>query len=121
MVAVQHLDRLLEPFERAHLGIVARQDARRREQLDEQLRHRRQQAIHALRQRLHDQVVAVAIDDERRQQIGFAVHQPVGGRVELQRCRGTGSPVSSRARSSDVVDRLPRRASASGSGSATDR
>ena len=42
----------------------------------------RQQPVHALRQRLHDQVVAVAIDDQRRQQVGFAVDQPVGGRVD---------------------------------------
>jgi hypothetical protein len=30
-------------------------------------------------------VVAVAIDDERRQQVGFAVHEAVGRRVDRQR------------------------------------
>ena len=43
------------------------------------------QAIHALRQRLHDQVIAVAIDDQRREQVGLAVHQAVGRGVERQR------------------------------------
>ena len=42
----------------------------------------RQQRSIPLRQRLHDQVVAVAIDDERRQEIGFAVHQPVRRRID---------------------------------------
>ena len=56
------------------------------------------QAIHALRQRLHHQVVAIAIDDQRRQQVGFAVNQPVGGGVDLERCRESGSRVSSRSR-----------------------
>ena len=55
----------------------------------------------ALRQRLHDQVVAVAIDDQRRQQIGFAVHQPVGGRVDVRATRGSAiAALEPRARSS---------------------
>ena len=58
---------------------------------------RRQQPIHALRQRLHDEVVAVAIDDQRRQQVGFAVDQPVRGRVDRRATRGTRSPPRSAA------------------------
>ena len=46
---------------------------------------RRQQPVHALRQRLHDEVVAVPIDDERRQQVGLAVHEAVRRRVDRQR------------------------------------
>ena len=82
--ASQILDRLLESFERAHLGIVAREDAGRREQLPQQRGDRRQQPIHALRQRLHDQVVAVPIDHERRQQIRLAVDESIRRRIELQ-------------------------------------
>ena len=58
----------------------------------------RQQAIHALRQRLHDEVVAVTIDDERREQIGFAVNQAVRRRVDGERLRGTRCADSMRRR-----------------------
>ena len=37
------------------------------------------------RQRLQHQHIVVAIDDERGKQVGFAVHQPVGGGVEAER------------------------------------
>ena len=60
-------DRLLETFEHADLGIVAGEDAGRREQFLQQGRDRWLQPIHALRERLHDEVVAVPIDDERGQ------------------------------------------------------
>ncbi len=47
----------------------------------------------ALRQRLHDEVVAVTIDDERRQQIRLAMHEPIGVGVERQRLRGSAMRV----------------------------
>ena len=78
-------NRLLETFERTHLGIVAGQDAGRREQFLQQRGDRRLQSIHALRERLHDEIVGVSIDDERRQQIRLAVDESIGRRVELQR------------------------------------
>ena len=66
---MQHLDLLLEPFELAHLRIVAREDALGAGELDQQrVTSARREAIHALRQRLDHEVVAVAIDDQRRQQ-----------------------------------------------------
>ena len=71
--------------------------------------HRRQQPIHALRQRLHDQVVAVAIDDERRQQVRLAVHEPVRGRVELRATRGTESPLEPRPQQRLVGRRVAAR------------
>ena len=83
--AVQHVDALLEPFEQPDAGIVAREDPGRRRELDEQLPDVRQQPIGRLRERLQHEVVAVPIDDERRQQIGFAVHEPVRRRVDGQR------------------------------------
>ena len=49
------LDALLEAFEQPHARIVARQHAGRAGQLDEHRHERRQQPIHPLRQRLHDQ------------------------------------------------------------------
>ena len=107
--AGQVRDRLLETFERAHLGIVAGEDAGRREQLLQQLRDRRQQPIHALRERLHDEVVAVPIDDERRQQIRLAVNESIGRRIELQRF----PELNARARAASAAAtrrRAPRRA-----------
>ena len=82
---MQDFDLLIEPFELADLRIVARQHAFGAGELDEQRRERRAKAIHALRQRLHDEIVVIAIDDQRRQQIRLAVHQPVRRGVDLQR------------------------------------
>ena len=52
--------------------------------LDEHRHDRRQQPIHALRQRLHDQISAVAIHDQRRQQIAFTVHEAIRRRVDVR-------------------------------------
>ena len=82
--ARQVRDLLLETFEHTHLGIVAGQDAGRRDQLLQQPGDRRLQSIHALRERLDDEVVCVSIDDERRQQIRLAVDESIGRRIELQ-------------------------------------
>jgi hypothetical protein len=82
---VHHVDALLEPLERPHLRVVSRQDPRGRHQRRQHPRERGQQAIDRLRQRLHHQVVAIPIDDERGEQIGLTVYQPVGGCVEPQR------------------------------------
>ncbi len=65
----------------------------------------RQQPVHALRQRLDDEVVAVAIDDERRQQIGLAVNQPIRRRVDAERARGTPRAASIRPFKQLVVGR----------------
>ena len=75
----------LEPFERADLGVVARQDPGRTQPLAEHGDDLRQQAIGRLGQGLHHEVVAVAVDDQRRQQIAFAVDDAVGGGVDAQR------------------------------------
>ena len=111
--AVQHLDRLRQSFERPHLRIVPRQDAGRLEQLHAACRVTAgQQAIHALRQRLHHQIVAVSIDDERRQQVRFAVNQPVGVGVEPQRL-AVAERLLETARARAARPAAPRRASAS--------
>ena len=84
-VAGQDLDPLLEPFEHSRPRIVARENPARLQQLGEHRRQRRQQPIHPLRQRLNDQVVAVAVDNQRRQEVRFAVHQPIRARVDRER------------------------------------
>ena len=81
---VQHLDALFEPFEQADARIVPGEDASRMQQLGQLTGDVGQQPVDALRQRLDDQVVAVAIDDERGQAIGFAVDEPVCGRIDGQ-------------------------------------
>ena len=86
-LARQHVDALLQAFEQPRARIVARENAARLQPARQASRRRRQQAVHALRQRLDDEIVAVPIDDERRQQVGFAVNQPIGGRVDVERPR----------------------------------
>ena len=63
-----------------------------------------QQAIGALRERLQHEAVAVAIDDERREQIGFTVHEPVGAGIDVQ-----GLPVGNRRLEPRAPDVLGRR------------
>ncbi len=107
--AVQHLDLLLEAFERADFRIVAREDAFRAGHLGEQPDQRRRQAIHPLRQGLHHEIVAVAIDDQRRQQVGLAVHEAEGGGVDLQRVAEANRGVEPRAPERLVDRHLIRR------------
>jgi hypothetical protein len=84
-VAVEHLDALLEPLEQPHARIVPREDAGGVHEVHEDLRDLGHQPIDALRQRLQHEVVAVAIDDERRQPIGFPVDETIRGRVDAER------------------------------------
>ena len=84
-IARQHLHALLESLEDSCARIVARQNAARVQHLAQCAGNRRQQTIGSLGQRLHHQIVAVAIDDERGKQIGFAMDQTVRRRVDGER------------------------------------
>ena len=63
---------------------IARQDARGPDDLVERTDHLREQAVHPLRERLHDEMLAVAIHHERGQQIRLRVHEAHGGRIDPQ-------------------------------------
>ena len=80
----QLLDVLIQALQEAHLGIVAGQDASRCQRFLQRGDHVGYQRVHPLRQRLHHQIVPVAIHDQRGQQIGFTVHQAIGGGVNRQ-------------------------------------
>src|SRR5207247_1368833 len=73
---------LLEAFQQPHARIVAGENARRMDDLVENVHELRKKAIGALRKRLHDEVIPVTVDDERRNEIAFAVHEPVRGRID---------------------------------------
>ncbi len=75
------LTRLVEAFEQAHLWIIAFEDAFRREEFDQDFDEEVLQAVSRLAQRLYNEIIAVAIDDERRQMVRFAVDEPKGIRV----------------------------------------
>ena len=102
----EDVDALFEPLERSCARIVAGQNAARLQPIAERGDDRRQTSIHRLRQRLHDQVVAVIVDDQRRQQIGFAVDEAVGGRVDAERLakrdRGVEAAADQRVRVESV-------------------
>ena len=84
-LAVDHTDTRLESLELPHARIVAFDDTGGAGALDEQPGQQWQQRVGALRQRLHDQHVAVAIDHDRRQQVGLAVHETPGRAVDGER------------------------------------
>ena len=83
--AADELHLLLEPLQLPHARVVPRQDAGGRDELLEQADQVGQQPVRPLRERLHDEAVAVPIDDERGQQVRLAVHQPVRGGVDAER------------------------------------
>ena len=83
-LAMEDRDLSIESFERSDLGVVAGEDACRRRHLDQELDDVGQQAIDGLRKRLDDEIVAVAIDDERWQQVAFSVNEAIGGGVERE-------------------------------------
>ena len=64
-------------FVRAHGHIVARHDAARREQIHQRGDNPILGRIHALVERLDDQIVAVAVHDQGREAVAFAVHHAV--------------------------------------------
>ena len=82
---MQNCDRLLEALEQPDARIVAGENPGRLQPCDEQLGELRQQPVDPLDQGLEDQVVAVTIDDQPGQSVGFAVHQAVGGGVDPKR------------------------------------
>ena len=84
---MKHGDRLLETLEQAHARVVARENARRLQPLDQQAREVRQKTVDPLHQRLKHQIVSVAIDHQPGQAIGFAVDEPVGGRIDASDSR----------------------------------
>jgi hypothetical protein len=86
---------LLQPLEHTRAWIVACKNSAGREALLEHGDNARQQAIHPLRKRLHDQIVAVTVDDQRREKVGFAVNQPVGGGIDAEGAAETCGRVDS--------------------------
>src|SRR5437899_810947 len=76
-LAVQHAHLRGQPLEGAHARVVALQDPARREHLDERGGDLALQRVRRLRQRLHHEVVAVAVHHEGRQAVAFAVDDPV--------------------------------------------
>jgi hypothetical protein len=76
--AVENRDALFEAFEKADFRIVALDDSERRKKLDEELDQHRFDSLHGLAEILHDEIVAVAIDDKRRDGVCFAVDEAVG-------------------------------------------
>ena len=77
--------------------------------------------VRGLGQRLHDEVVAVAVDDQRGQPVAFAVDEPAGGRARRHALAPLDGPPQA-VREERLRERLPRaRSCAAGSRSATSR
>src|SRR6185295_453114 len=70
-----------QSFQIAHPPLVAFDYCAWAITLNQQLDPHLFQRVHTLRQRLNDKAIVVAIDDERGQQVAFAVHQSVGSRA----------------------------------------
>jgi hypothetical protein len=79
---------LVETFEPTYLRVVARENSCGTNNLAKQLGNEAKAPVHALAESLNHQirsaVVGVAIDDERREPIGFAVDEPVRSSVNRQ-------------------------------------
>src|SRR5207253_538317 len=67
-----------EPFESAHSNIIPLYDSAGMEDLLQKLYPGRSQSLRALTEHLYDEAVPVAIDDKRRDEVAFAMHEPVG-------------------------------------------
>ena len=80
-VAVEQLRGARETLLRAHGGVVARENAVGREQLAKRVDDRRAERLEPCAQELNDEPLVVAIDDERRQSVGLAMHDAIRIRV----------------------------------------
>ncbi len=96
--AMKRRHRLIKALEEPYARIISREHTQRIDELHQHVDQFRQQPIGCLRQGLHDEIVVVAIDDERGNQIAFGMHQPIRRRLdrqalaERQRLRKTGPP-----------------------------
>ena len=84
-LARQQIHALLEALQQTRAGVVPRQNPFRVEQIVQRGDDCRRQPVHTLRQGLQNEVVAVPVDDEGRQQIRFAVDEPVCRGIDRQR------------------------------------
>ncbi len=84
---MQDADPLFEPFEQAHLGVVALDNPLGREQLDQNFDEQALVAFGALAECLHDEVIAVAVDNQRGQQVCLAVDQRNASEFSTTRSR----------------------------------
>ena len=100
---------LVQTLEQPDLGIVSGQDTQGLQHVDERRHDVPQQPIHALRQRLHHQVVPVAVHDKRREEIGFAVHHSVRRGVDRQAAPKVGGTGNARPNQRRVGDCLAER------------
>lgn len=78
---VKNADALVEGFEDANPGIISFEDAFGREKFDQDLNEHVLVAFSSLAQRLDDEVIAIAVDNEGGKQVRFAVNQAVRFRV----------------------------------------
>ena len=62
----------------AHAGVIAFTDRRWLEQLAEEIHPGIFQLLSPLGEGLQDEMIAVAIDEQRRQEITFPKHEPIG-------------------------------------------
>ena len=72
-LSINDADALVESFEQAYLRVVPLKDALRRKQLDQDFDQHLLVAFGALAQSLHDEIIAVAVDNQRGKQVSFAV------------------------------------------------
>ena len=72
----------VEPFERPDARVVSRKDPGGPDELVQQPRDPGQLPVHPLRERLDDEHVRIAVDDERRQQVPLAVDQTIRGGID---------------------------------------
>ncbi len=67
-----------EPFLSPYWHVVPRRNACRGEQCLETRDDLGKQPVHALVEGLHDEIIAVTVDDQARQAVGLAVNQAIG-------------------------------------------
>ena len=73
-----------QPLEVADTRIVSEEDSARPEKLRQERDDRVEPAIAPLRKRLHDENVAIAIDDERRKAVRLGVDHSIGIRIDAE-------------------------------------
>ena len=80
-LATEHPGTKFEPFGDADGGVVALDDSHGLELLLEDARDFLAALVHGKSERLHDEVVAVTIDDEAGDAVAFTPHEPPEARV----------------------------------------
>jgi len=112
--SMENTDALVESFEQTYFRIVSLENALGRKKFEENFDEQALVAFCSLAECLYDQVISIAVHNQRRQLIRFAVNQAIGVRIVDNETTIGGCPADSFCEKSAINRRFIAREQADG-------